>query len=481
MTYEISVIIPIYNVENYIKGCLDSIVNQTLGIENIEVILVNDATLDNSMKIAHDYAQKYSSFKIIEHEKNKGLGESRNTGLKHVTSNYITFVDSDDFISVNTFEDSLLKMKNNDSDLLIYNLEIHENNTQKTSLSIHQPNINENKIVEDINKYPKLLFFTSVCNKIFKKNLIKFLKFPKGLYEDNVVSLESFINAKRIFLNKDSKYYYRKNSESITEVISIENSLDLSKTIKNILEIGEKNQLYSKNIRLLALYFTNDVLFWIYNYNWNFEDEKIMIDKLKSSAIDFSKEDCKYFKSTLSIELLYEEDILNLFKFDSETFLAKYKYFRKFAHIDSIANLYVDTGNGFNEEDKISINYKLKKSNKISFSLDSFDNIQNLRFDPIEGVFSKIKINAMNSNIKSFKIAFSNCENNINDEYQVFSNLDPQYHLNGNFTNVSYIDFDFELIVLDNNILNNLFLQKNNMIINLRKEIDNLNMGNLNE
>ena len=93
--YELSVIIPIYNVEKYVAQCLDSIVNQSIGIENIEVIIVNDATPDNSMEIVEKYASKYSSIKIINNEENLGLGESRNRGLKEVTSDYVTFVDSD--------------------------------------------------------------------------------------------------------------------------------------------------------------------------------------------------------------------------------------------------------------------------------------------------------------------------------------------------------------------------------------------------
>ena len=74
MSHEISVVIPVYNVEQYIRQCLDSIVNQTLGIENIEVIIVNDQTQDNSMDIINEYASKYPSFKIITNDVNKGLG-----------------------------------------------------------------------------------------------------------------------------------------------------------------------------------------------------------------------------------------------------------------------------------------------------------------------------------------------------------------------------------------------------------------------
>jgi glycosyltransferase involved in cell wall biosynthesis len=120
MNYKISVIIPVYNVENYIRECLNSIVNQTIGIENIEVIVVNDCTPDNSMDIVEEYAEKYSSIKIIEHEINQGLGPARNTGLKHATAEYISFIDSDDFISENTYEICLYKFERYNCDFVIY-------------------------------------------------------------------------------------------------------------------------------------------------------------------------------------------------------------------------------------------------------------------------------------------------------------------------------------------------------------------------
>ena len=110
MSYELSVIIPVYNVEKYIGECLDSVVNQSIGIDNIEVIVVNDATPDNSMDIINEYVEKYPSFKVISNKSNKGLGESRNIGLKYVTSDYVTFLDSDDFISQNAYEDSVSKI-----------------------------------------------------------------------------------------------------------------------------------------------------------------------------------------------------------------------------------------------------------------------------------------------------------------------------------------------------------------------------------
>ncbi len=93
---KISIIIPVYNVEKYLRECLDSCVNQTL--EDIEIICVDDASPDNSIKILEEYQQKDSRIRIFRHEENKNLGTARNTGLTNATGEYVWFVDSDDYI-----------------------------------------------------------------------------------------------------------------------------------------------------------------------------------------------------------------------------------------------------------------------------------------------------------------------------------------------------------------------------------------------
>lgn len=470
MEYKISVIIPVYKVEDYIKDCLESVVNQTLGINNIEVIIVNDCTPDNSMDIVNEYAEKYPSFKIINHEKNKGLGESRNTGLKNVSTDYVTFLDSDDFISKNTYKDSLLKIKESNSDLLIYNWEFFLENGEKEPRSIHQPNFTKNKTILNLKEDYNILFLTSAWNKIFSKRLFKYLNFPSSLYEDNISVIEAMLNSKKIYLSKDSTYYYRKNHDSLSRDISIKNPLELSTIIKKLFELSNKYPDYSNNLNLLILKFTNDILFWIYYYDWFIDDEKKIFNKLKSSVKAFSKENIDHFKKIFPNYPLYSEDILNIKNYDDETFLAKYKYFKPLAKVNPTANLYINTGNSFNEHEKIAINYNLQETNILAFNLESFKNIINLRFDPIEGAFVKVNI----KNDSNFIISSANCDNSLNDDYQVFTNLDPSYVIEGEFNSISSIKFIFKLAILNDKDLNSLFEDKNNIINSLKKEIEDI-------
>lgn len=462
MSYELSVIIPVYNVEKYIEQCLDSVVNQSLGIDNIEVIVVNDQTPDNSMDIVKRYAEKYPSIKIVNNEVNKGLGQSRNAGLSNATSDYVTFLDSDDFISLNTFEDSINKLKESDCDLLIYNWEVYTDDGSVEPPNIHNQNVSEDRVIEDISEFSEIFLLTSACNKIYHKSLFKYLNYDKGLYEDNIVTSLVLLNSRRIFLSKDSTYFYRKNSSSITESIGLNNVLDLSKSVKLLFELKDEYPDYFSQIKLLIIKFIDDVLFLLFNHDWTLNEELLIVDNLKSSVGDISDEDLNNFNEIFpDYQTLYIDECLDLHELSAELFLARYKYFNRLPKVKSQASLYVDDGNGFSEDSKIAIDYVPQKENKLIFDLSEFSDIKNLRFDPLEGAFIKSKIN-------NLSVLDANCDNSIDDEYQTFLTLDPIYILDSDVDSNLTIDFNLEFIA--NNEIANLFAEKNNIINELNNK-----------
>ena len=450
MNSKLSVIIPVFNGEKYLKECLDSIVNQDIGVNNFEVIVVNDNSTDNSLNIINDYALKYSNFTVISNESNYGAGQSRNIGIKNVKTDYLTFVDCDDFISENAFRDCLLKIKENDADLLIYNWQTFTGTDYVEPINIHQQSCDENVLIEGIDENPKLVFSTSSWNKIYHKSLYPYLNFSNGLYDDNLAVVKSLVNAKKIFLSKDATYFYRKNLDSTTENITPRHALDLCDSIKQL------DDLNNAHVNLLNIKFINDILFWVYFYDWDINDEISIIEKLKDSVNQVSSLDLDNFRKLFpDYEVFYREDCLNLDKFDSETFLAKYKYFNRLAKVKSQASIYVDDGNGFSEVNKISVEYIPQKNNKLTFDLLDFENIKNLRFDPLEGAFIKCRIN-------NLSVLDANCDNSVNDEFQIFITLDPNYIIDNHLNSKLTVDFDLEF--LNNNELANLFIEKNNVI-----------------
>ncbi|GEM_PF-455682 len=462
MSYKLSVIIPVFNAEDYIKECLDSVVDQSLGIDNIEVIIVNDNSCDSTLDIISQYTDKYPSFKLISNKSNLGPGESRNMALKEVSSDYVTYLDADDFISQNAYEDALSKINEFNADLLIYNWETYTGSDYVEPVNIHQQNTLENKLITDIKQNPKLFLSTAPWNKIYHRSLFKYLKFSKGFYEDNIVAILALINAKRIFLSKDSIYYYRKNSDSTTENITVDSSIHLSNSIKEIFDLRYEYPEFLNDLKLLNINFIYDILFWTYYYNWALADELKIINKLKSVIIPLKKEDIDRFKQLFPDKLSYEKDILDLDKYDAETFLAKYKYFNRLNKVNSQASLYVDTGKGFNESDKVAIDYSPLKKNNLEFSLENFGNISKLRFDPLEGSFIKCRIT------NNLPISDANCDNSVDDDYQIFTNLDPCYVLDADFSDISSIQINFDLEILTNNDIANLFRQKDNIINDLQ-------------
>ena len=113
----VSIVVPVYNVESYIEECLQSVCSQTY--ENLEIICVDDVGNDRSMDVVRSFAVKDCRIKIIEHDKNKGLAEARNTGLEHVSGDYVFFLDSDDWLVDDAIEKLLSSAMTNNADVVV--------------------------------------------------------------------------------------------------------------------------------------------------------------------------------------------------------------------------------------------------------------------------------------------------------------------------------------------------------------------------
>ena len=212
----VSVIIPIYNVENYLERCLDSVINQT--IKDIEIILVNDGSTDNSGAICNKYAEKDKRI-IVINKKNGGLSDARNKGLDKASGKYIAFVDSDDFIH----KDMLYKLVNQceqlDCDIAIgSHMRFSKIEEIKEVEKIYNPILFDsisamsNYLADNEDKK----IFTMVCDKIYKRELFDDIRFPYGkLYEDGFVTYKLLYKAKKIVYIEDILYYYYQRSGSI--------------------------------------------------------------------------------------------------------------------------------------------------------------------------------------------------------------------------------------------------------------------------
>lgn len=237
---KVSVIIPVYNVEEYLRKTLDSVVNQTL--DNFEVIIVNDGSTDGSQAIIDEYEKKYDIIKKI-YQKNRGPGAARNKGLDVAVGEYIVFVDSDDIIPEDSLEQRYIQAKESDADLSICATYMYDGENKwpiKSHLLEGYKNIRKNY---------ELLWIMGPCNKIYRKELIENNRFPEDINygEDQVFVLRAYLEADKIFTSKYIGYYYRmrkKNGGSLTQQVFI----DPSKVIQNITELWKYVSYDAKKI-----------------------------------------------------------------------------------------------------------------------------------------------------------------------------------------------------------------------------------------
>lgn len=213
---KISVIIPVYNVAQYLRRCVNSVLNQTY--RNIEVVLVNDGSTDNCGEICDEYLECDSRVKVI-HQKNKGLSGARNTGLKIATGDYILFVDSDDWIDKYTCEYSISLVEHIQADALQFMSLYAYNIDDKPRRVNEKVCIFQNKDI--LQYYMKSTTDGSgdysMCNCLFSSKVLSDLTFREGkINEDIDFKYKALSNCKKLIVTNRQLYYYFQPGESIS-------------------------------------------------------------------------------------------------------------------------------------------------------------------------------------------------------------------------------------------------------------------------
>ena len=237
---KVSVIVPVYNTQEYIYECVNSLICQTL--EDIEIILVNDGSTDSSPDILDNFAKKDKRIKVI-HQKNKKQGGARNSGIKIAKGEYITFVDSDDWVDRYFLEKLYEKAIQSKSDIVMCDyyraksfLEFKKIKKSRID-NVFLQNENVNLKTSSLQPSRKSGFCLAVCwNKLFKKEIAKkYLKFPEGIFfEDSPPVFLALAMANHISVVNEKLYFYRISNTSSTTHAKDERRFDLIK-VQNIL------------------------------------------------------------------------------------------------------------------------------------------------------------------------------------------------------------------------------------------------------
>lgn len=211
----ISVIVPIYKVENYLEKCVNSIINQTY--KNLEIILVDDGSPDNCPKICDDLSKKDKRIKVI-HKKNGGLSDARNAGIEVAKGKYLSFIDSDDYIDSDMLEYLLTELKNNNADVSICGKYVnYENgNEEKNNDSKEKVVMDKREALIKINSFCG--FDMSTCDKLYKKYLFDDVRFPYGKKCEDFYTMYKIFDKceEKIVYNADAKYHYFQRAGSIS-------------------------------------------------------------------------------------------------------------------------------------------------------------------------------------------------------------------------------------------------------------------------
>lgn len=317
---KVSLIIPVYNVEDYIERCLTSVVKQTL--KDIEIIIVNDGSSDKSMEIVNRFDVKYANIYIVN-KVNGGLSSARNSGLKVASGKYIAFIDSDDYIDETMLEQMYNSAEVNGFEIVACNLTKVDLSDKILEVQKNTVNYNHTYAKHDvIGEYLLNNIPSYAWNKLYLKKLFDEYKitYPEGrLYEDIGTTFELLFRAEKIGFIDKSLYFYVQRDGAITKVPSFKAGIDIILIIDGIKSILEANDMYNnyeeafQNFALKYLFLAN-VLFYK-RYVLTKDKEKLnRFKKLATTRMQYLK-----FKVILKSKYLKTTDKLKYILLKSST------------------------------------------------------------------------------------------------------------------------------------------------------------------
>jgi glycosyltransferase involved in cell wall biosynthesis len=263
MLPNVSIVVPVYNVEKYLRQCLDSILCQTL--TNIEIICVNDGSTDKSLTILKEYANKDPRVQIIDKE-NSGYGHSMNLGFQRCTGEYIGVIESDDFAKPEMFEVLYNIAAKNDLDVArchFFTFKQRDGSIKKIDLE----NVESNVLINPQDDLLSFLQWPSVWANIYKRSFIqqnnlKFLETPGASYQDTSFSFKVYACAQKMMLVPEALIYYRIHAES--SIKSKDKVFCICDEFNEIISFCKENQLHEK-LKYLICYFQYKSYKWNYN------------------------------------------------------------------------------------------------------------------------------------------------------------------------------------------------------------------------
>ena len=272
---KISIIIPVYNSEKYLKTCLESVCSQTY--PDIEIICVNDGSTDNSLDIINSYAKKDDRIVVIT-QKNSGVSCSRNVGLKNATGEWISFVDSDDYVSCGMCQGLICALDSSDFDIYMFNGVLMPEIFPSEGVVLQKFFYDTNWHIKESNLYNfkdcKNPFYgnLSASNKIYKKSFLSSngIKFKEKItFEDQLFTINAMICAKDIYIDNRILYYYVQHKTSTMHILK-SNAFDIFEIMSDVRNLLVEHDLYEYEKYVFLQHKYN-----VYNYIFSLADSSV--------------------------------------------------------------------------------------------------------------------------------------------------------------------------------------------------------------
>ena len=305
----LSVVVPIYNVEKYLSKCIDSILKQTY--ENFEILLIDDGSTDSSSVIAQKYANQYEKVRYIR-QKNKGLGGARNTGICQAKGQYVSFIDSDDYIESIMYETMMKK-------ILEFHLDVCICDYQRVGetgniLEVHRESIPSNRVLNPRCQKDCILVDPSACNKIFAKSLFidNDIYFPEKVWYEDIRTVTKILGIVESIYYLDIPFYqYLTRTTSIMNTPNLIRQKEIVFAMEDLLNFYRRNSLFSSFYEELKFLCVQHVYIYGINRIVRINSKSDLIDDLKqfvaSNFPDFEKS--QYFSKLSKKESFFYESI----------------------------------------------------------------------------------------------------------------------------------------------------------------------------
>lgn len=430
---KVSVVVPVYNVEPYLRDCMDSLVNQTL--TDIEIICINDGSPDNSLDILNEYAKNDSRVSVYSQE-NGGHAVATNKGIDLATGDYLFLMDSDDVLDLKALELTYEKAIEKEVDFVLFKAINYDDETDTYyETEVYSMNkiaavVGEN--VFDYNDIKELMFEAIVTpwSKLFKRDFIieNNIRFPEGLiFEDNVFFYEALLKAKRIYFLKEflfTRRWYSKSS-TMNGDLRFLNSIDVANlTIDVFKENGEfenyKSNLYNKKVDIAFLRFNNikpefkEIFFQ--------EMKKDFIKLLDEETYDSFIEGLSYRNRKIFEQVVISENSIE-FNMIRRIYDMKMGCYNRFLPKNIHKNIIKDHINYYNSLSGVSQEYYFNNMQNLFISLMNTDSsyyyfIRNLEYH-YKKYFEQILISNNHEEFKKIR--------NIYDKKMLNNSLEPKF------------------------------------------------------